>query len=223
MKNRENIIRFGEVDLILTDLESSETLHHLKREICDYDEYKIRDMFFDDGDIVIDIGANVGMVSIYLAKKFPNIKIYSFEAHPNTYSNFIKNIEANNVSNIFPHNLAVSSKDNELLTITLDIINTGSSSFFKDGGFMSENVNTICLDTIVKNNNIKKIKYLKIDCEGAEFDILENSNMINEVEIENIGIEIHSFMKSHGKDVESLKNLVKKISINNPHIKIYGS
>lgn len=223
MNNKENKIRFGEIDLLFSDLETSETLHHLQREVCDSDEYKIINMNFNDDDVVIDIGANVGVVSIYLAKKFPNIKIYSYEAHPHTYSNFLKNIEANNVTNIIPHNLAVYSKDDDNLTITLDIINTGSSSCFKDGGFLSENIKTISLDTIIKSYNIKKLKYLKIDCEGAEFDILENSNLIREIPIENIGIEIHSYMKLHGKDVEGLKELVKKISINNPHIKVYGN
>lgn len=223
MNNKENNIRFGEIDLILNDLNTSETLHHLKREICEGDEYKIRNMNFGDGDVIVDIGANVGIVSIYLAKKFPNVRIYSFEAHPHTYSNFIKNIDANNVKNIVPYNLAVYSKDDDILTITLDIRNTGSSSCFKDGGFLTESVKTISLDTIIKNNNISKIKYLKIDCEGAEFDILENSKMVKEITVENIGIEIHSYMKSHGKDVESLKELVKKISKNNPHIKVYGN
>ena len=223
MINKENNIRFGDVELILLDLESSETLHHLKREICDNDEYGLKEINFNDGDVVIDIGANVGIVSIYLAKKFPNIRIYSYEAHPHTYSNFLKNIELNNVKNIIPHNLAVYSKDNDVLGITLDIVNTGSSSCYKNGeGHITENINTISLDTIIKNNNIESISYLKIDCEGAEFDILKPSELIQIIPVQQIGIEIHSFMKSHGKDVNSLVDLVKKISNKTPKIKIYG-
>ncbi len=223
MINKENNIRFGDVNLKLIDLESSETLHHLQREICGNDEYKLKDIELNDGDVIVDIGANVGIVSIYLAKRFPNVKILAYEAHPHTYSNFLKNIEANNVKNIIPHNLAVYSKDNETLDITLDVINTGSSSCFKnDEGQITETIPTISLDTIITNNNISSIRYLKIDCEGAEFDILEGSKLIHEIEVQDIGIEIHSFMKSHGKDVESLTELVKKISIKTPKIKIYG-
>lgn len=223
MINKENNIRFGDVNLKLIDLESSETLHHLEREICGNDEYKLKDIELNDGDVIVDIGANVGIVSIYLAKRFPNVKILAYEAHPHTYSNFLKNIEANNVKNIIPHNLAVYSKDNETLDITLDVINTGSSSCFKnDEGQITETIPTISLDTIITNNNISSIRYLKIDCEGAEFDILEGSKLIHEIEVQDIGIEIHSFMKSHGKDVESLTELVKKISIKTPKIKIYG-
>jgi FkbM family methyltransferase len=223
MITKKNIIHFNDVELTLIDLESSETIGHLEREIIGHDEYKIKNIELNDGDVVVDIGANVGIVSIYLAKRFPNAIIYAYEAHPNTYENLIKNIKINNVKNIFAHNLAVYSKDNETLDITLDIINTGSSSCFKNGeGQITETIPTISLDTIITNNNISNIRYLKIDCEGAEFDILEGSKLIHEIEVQDIGIEIHSFMKSHGKDVESLKELVKKISIKSPKIKIYG-
>ena len=223
MTNKETLLIFGCVELILSDLEKSETLHHLEREVCKQDEYGIKDIILNDDDIVIDIGANVGLVSIFLAKKNPNVKIYSYEAHPYTYKNLVKNVELNSVTNVITNNLAVYSIDNEMLEISLDVKNTGSSSCFKkDSGFLVETVPTICLDSIITNNNIKKIKFLKVDCEGAEFDIFENSKLIHEIEIENIGIEIHSFMKSHGKDVELLKTLIKKISINNPKIKVYG-
>ncbi len=224
MINKENNIKFGDVNLTLIDLESSETLHHLEREICGHDEYKLKNIELNDGDVIVDIGANVGIVSIYLAKRFPNVKILAYEAHPHTYSNFLKNIEANNVKNIIPHNLAVYSKDNETLNITLDTINTGSSSCFKNNeGQIAETISTISLDTIITDNNISSIRYLKIDCEGAEFDILEGSKLIHEIEVQDIGIEIHSFMESHGKNVGLLTELVKKISVNSPKIKIYGN
>ncbi len=224
MNNKENKIRFGNVDLLLVDLESSETLHHLQREICNQDEYKIKDIELNDGDVIVDIGANVGIVSIYLAKRFPNVKILAYEAHPHTYKNLLENIELNDVKNIVPHNLAVYSKDSDTLNITLDIVNTGSSSCFKnDEGQITETVSTISLDTIIKNNNISNIRYLKIDCEGAEFDIIEGSKLIHEIPVQEIGIEIHSFMKKHGKEVDSLVEQIRKISIKPPKIKIYGN
>jgi FkbM family methyltransferase len=225
MNKKQCEINFNGTILNLFDLESSETMGHLKREVCDNDEYSIKDLIFNDGDVVIDIGANVGLVSIFLAKKFPNIKIYSFEAHPLTYSIFLENIKLNNVKNIYPYNLAVFSKDDEIVEIKMDYINTGSSSCFNTyvkNTNDAEKVKTIKLDSIIENNNINKIKFLKIDCEGAEFDILEESKLIHEIEIENVGIEIHSYMKAYGKDVESLTKLVQKITKNQSKIKVYG-
>jgi hypothetical protein len=78
------------------------------------------------------------------------------------------------------------------------------------------------LDTIISTNNIKKIKFLKIDCEGSEFDILENFKQINVVEVVNMSVEIHTFMESRGKNVNSLVELCNKISTNKPTCKIYS-
>jgi hypothetical protein len=83
-------------------------------------------------------------------------------------------------------------------------------------------VSTICLDTIISTNNIKKIKFLKIDCEGSEFDILENFKQFNTVEVVNMSVEIHTFMESKGKNVNSLVELCNKISTNTPTCKIYS-
>lgn len=214
-------INYKKTEFKFQDVEGSETLMHLEREVIRGDEYGFDTMKFEDGDVIVDIGANVGLVSIVLGKLFPNTKIYSFEAQPTNYSNFLKNIELNEVKNIVPHNLAVYSKDDETLEISLNTINTGSSSCFKQGDVM-EKINTICLDTIIKRYGIEKIKFLKIDCEGAEFDILLGSELITKINVDNIGIEIHRFMKNHGKDVNELQNLVERISKNKPKIKIYN-
>ena len=46
--------------------------------ICnEFDDYNFDSIDFKDGDVVIDIGGNIGMVSIYLAKKYPFLKIYA--------------------------------------------------------------------------------------------------------------------------------------------------
>ena len=54
MTNKETKINFGGIELILSDLEKSETLHHLEREVCKQDEYGIKDIILNDDDIVIE-------------------------------------------------------------------------------------------------------------------------------------------------------------------------
>ncbi len=84
---------------------------------------------FKEGDIVIDIGANVGMVSILLAKKFPFFKIYSFEPMRNNYESFLKNIELNKVPNgVIKHFNKAVTKDGRIVSMTKNLINTGNSS-----------------------------------------------------------------------------------------------
>ena len=153
---------------------------------------------FKEGDIVIDIGANVGMVSILLAKKFPFLKIYSFEPLKENYDNFIKNIELNNIPKgvIIAENKAVT-KDGRLITMSINSANKGGSSttdvISVNSIMTKENsqVESITLEEIFKKYNINKLKLLKIDCEGSEYEILYNADTNLLKNIENLRGEFH--------------------------------
>lgn len=228
---KEYKVNIDNHELILYDIKSSRTLDFVIPEAVKGDEYKTRSVNFKPGDTVIDIGANVGAVSIMLAKKYPFLDIYAYEAHPINYKNLLKNIKTNNVTNIKAFNNAVYSKDGYSIDINLNIDNTGASNSFidpkeypdlyeKEYAFIK--VPTISLDTIIKENNIKHIKFLKMDCEGAEFDIFENSKLIDKTPLENVGIEIHLFMEELGKNRNDLVNHINKVCINPPMIKYNG-
>lgn len=205
------------MELILSDLKSSNTLDFVIGEALHGDEYKTKSINFEPGDIVIDIGANIGAVSIFLAKKYPDITIYAFEAHPVNYENLLRNIKTNNITNIMPFSYAVYSVDDHLIDIRLNPTNTGSTNSFVDHETYLEivKVPTITLDTILKKHNINKIKFLKVDCEGAEFEIFENSKLIKNIPVDYIGIEIHSFFDHAGKErSHALMSLLNNISPN---------
>lgn len=214
-------------DLVLYDLESSRTLDFVISEAIKGDEYNLRNVDFKPGDVFLDIGANVGSVSILMAKKYPFLRIYSYEAHPVNYSNLLKNIEENAVTNIKAFNNAVYSVDGHTIGISMNLDNTGATNSFVDPkkypNLYTESVQvpTISLDTIITSNNIKAIKYLKMDCEGAEFEILENSKLFGTIPVENMGLELHIFMESFGKSRKSLIDLIQKNTKTNT-IKLSG-
>lgn len=217
-------------DLVLYDLEGSRTLGFVIPEAVLGDEYGIRTMQFNDNDVVVDIGANVGSLSILLAKKYPNIKIYAYEAHPINYENLLRNIKENNVDNVYAFNKAVYSEDDYLVTINLNSDNTGASNLYVNPEVHpniynkehSVDVSTITLDTIIESNGIEKIKFLKLDCEGAEFEIIENSKLIDNVPIEYLAVEIHLFMETLGKNRNELIKRLREISKHSPKIKLSG-
>lgn len=231
LKLKKYEVNIDNHELILYDIESSRTLDFVIPEAIHGDEYNTKNINFKPGDVVIDIGANVGSVSIMLAKKYPFLKIYSYEAHPINFQNLQKNIKENNISNIKAFNNAVFSEDNYFIDISLNIDNTGASNSFIDPEeypdlyekeYSSVQVPTISLDTIIRENNIQNIKLLKMDCEGAEFDIFSNSELINQVSLENVGIEIHLFMERLGKNRNELVSHINKICKNSPIIKYNG-
>jgi FkbM family methyltransferase len=144
--------------------------------------YLFSEIEFAPGDCVIDIGGNIGMVSIYLAKKYPFLKIYAFEPVKANYENFQRNIELNNIPKdvITLVNSAVT-KDGRDINLSWLPLQTGSSSAFNEPGkgvrefVITEQVKSITLENIFAKYNISKCKLLKIDCEGAEYEILTDA------------------------------------------------
>lgn len=220
MESIEYEFIFNGIKLYLKDTKESKMLNYFLADL-NANEYFINNLNFEPDDVIIDIGANVGALSIYLAKKFPFTKIYSFEPQSDNYKNFLDNIEKNKITNIKPSQLAVYSDEVEILKISFFKNNSGMSGTFclLPGEF--EMVKTISLDKIILNNEINKIKFLKIDSEGCEFEILESSKLFNSIEIENMGIEIHKKLRIlHNKDYIGLENLVRSVVKNQVYIKI---
>lgn len=216
--NNQTIIKkdysINGIEFVAFDIETSKTLSAIENEFNE-DLMKVNELKFSQNPVIIDIGANVGIVSFYFAKKYPNAKIFAYEPHPLNYENLVKGIKTNKINNVYPFNLAVFSKSNLNVKIHLHENNTSASSVFR---YLPEDpyveVKTISLEDIIKQNGISYIDFLKIDCEGAEFDILENTDMFykNEILIENMFIEFHRFMeKLENKNVETALQDLSKI------------
>lgn len=190
MEKLYNVTILG-VEMSLYEFPNSLTIPHVEKELND-DVYGINNINFNENDVIIDLGGHVGMFTIYLSKKYPNIKIYTFEANPLNFNFLKKNIEINNVKNVHIFNKGVFSKTGEKIKICAQTNgNSGGSSIFRpdnwDGSWVD--VDTISLSDILKENNITNCKFLKIDVEGAEFDTFYNFYEFEK--IKNIGIEFH--------------------------------
>jgi FkbM family methyltransferase len=78
-----------------------------KRRI-DNDYYLIRTAVCRDGDVIVDVGANIGVLSVYLAMKYPFVKVYAIEPDPTSYECLRKNVELNRLANVVVINMAIS-------------------------------------------------------------------------------------------------------------------
>jgi FkbM family methyltransferase len=204
---------FLDQTLTLTCQSTEHTIGLIQQEISTYKSlFKID---FQPGDVVLDLGANLGIISILLAKKFPFIKIYSFEASPINYQNFIKNIEDNNCDNITPFNLAVWSTSDLTVEIPTSPTNSGGSSIYYKSEFFEQypvsKVQTISLEDIFDQNNIDNCKLLKIDVEGAEYEIFRTFPEEKLSNIKNIGIEFH---KCKAASLINLKQVLNDSGVN---------
>ncbi len=170
---------------------------------------------------IIDIGANVGYFSLFALSKNLKAKVYSYEPMPNNFELLSKYKRENSKCNFNPFNLAVGSA---VGTITLNY--NASDSFTTSASILplvGENdqikVKTTTLAEIIESNNIKQIDFLKLDCEGSEYDILYNSEKMLLQNIKTMAIETHiGTEKNH--NMACLVDFLKK---NNFELKTEGS
>jgi FkbM family methyltransferase len=210
--NAQNIVVKGfnlspnGIDLDIEDDPTGSVAKIVCREIeRDYD----LDLDFKDGDIVIDIGAQVGIVSCYLGKKYPNIKILAFEPVKGNYDRLMRNIKENAINNVATFDMAITGDGRDICMSGNVHENSGSCNIYGDTG---ENVKSLTLKNIFDTLDIDRVKLLKIDCEGAEYEILEAFPELLD-RIDAIRGEIHPmegksqsdlmlYIKDHIKDVK---------------------
>ncbi|MFC1626592.1 FkbM family methyltransferase [Patescibacteria group bacterium] len=142
-------------------------------------------------DWVIDIGAHIGTDSIHIAKQYPGIRVLCFEPLPENYTLLKKNIIANGISeNITALQMGIASTKGKK-KLYIDESNSGGSSLSFEQLEKSIEIQSTTLEHIVKQHNIKRIPFLKMDCEGCEYDILYNcpKKILNMIDI--LALEYH--------------------------------
>jgi len=158
-----------------------------------------------DNSVVVDIGAQVGMFTIFAAKQAGNGKVYAFEPEPENFELLRQNIELNGAANVIPAKKAVSErKGRATLFICKD--NSGGHSLYGAENGAKIEVQTVSLKDIFEDNGLAKIDFLKMDCEGAEYGILLNCPDSILGRISRISMEYHNI--DNKKNVSSLKKFL---------------
>lgn len=176
---------------------------------------------FNKKDIFYDIGSNVGMFSIYAAKK--KIKCFCFEPHYSNLETFLYNVRLNNVQNnivILPVLLSNKSKITKFFLRDLtpsagknEIAHSRSKYIIGEKiNYNSQNINigrnilnsaltiNTCADTldnIIDNYKLRRPTKVKIDVDGAELLILNgfknNIKYVSEIMIEMYERDVNYF------------------------------
>ena len=141
--------------------------------------YMLDKVSFEDGDNVVDVGADMGEIFFYFKFIKNKIKYCTFEP---TNSHFLLK---KNFPNSIHFNIALFKKSGKKIFFSKE--NTGDSSLIEMKNFTKKN--TIEVKTLkFLDKYFTKIKLLKIDAEGAEPEVLINLNKIN-VKIEYISVD----------------------------------
>jgi len=179
------------------------------------DALTIKEIFID-GDYntpsinhktIIDIGANIGTFSILQAKLNPLAKIFSFEPDHKTFSMFIENIKLNKLNNIKTFKLGIAGSAGTRVFYSHPA--SGLSSLSKKrSGMIKNKIKTITLADIFKNNKLTRCDFFKMDCEGAEYEILFNTPGKIFKKIDKLVIEYHDALTQYTH--KELKDFLKQ-------------
>jgi len=223
------ILQLGKIKAEITTLEELYILNEIFIDGC----YNF--LTPDAGTVVVDIGLNVGMASLFFAQSEAISRVYSFEPFEPTFKQALKNISLNDESiknKIIPSNYGIAgvTREEEWDYVYSGKGNMGLRNSFEESQPTSaETKNKIrvtlkgiaeVLPDIISRHPSQKI-VLKIDCEGAEYEILEKlaaSNLLKQV---------HSLLiEWHVKGPGPLTSLLQKNGFSMmsqfPHNKVTG-
>lgn len=180
-------------------------------------EYGIRPKDVKKYRVVIDIGAHIGLFSVFCGMLNPQCKIFCFELSKDNFEKLKQNIKNCEVKNVIPFNLAVAGKSQVInyypgrdcseFSITKisykdeDLRRPDGKPTVEEGLNPIGEVKSITLNEIIEENNIDSVDFLKLDCEGAEFEILYATTEKNLKKIKMIGGEYHEHKKYTADDL----------------------
>lgn len=131
--------------------------------------------FMNDDAIALDIGANIGVTSIAMARLFKSGKILSFEPSKSNYNFLCQNLKENEIKNVIPDQIAIGDKEGEI-----EFLHTayGAGSHVVTDAHLVKNMETYTvkknsIDGILKEKKLERVDFVKIDVEGLELVVLK--------------------------------------------------
>lgn len=162
---------------------------------------------------VVDIGANIGIFTMAVKLKAPDATVYAFEPIPDTFQILEQNIHSLGCSDIYMYNMGVGSQDHSEKTFLFFPNMPGNSTavpalkdkskpimdqiFGKElSDFLHQSetrtVPVRTLSSVIREQGITSIGYLKIDVEGSEISVLEGIEEVDWPILQQIVIEAHT-------------------------------
>lgn len=138
--------------------------------------------------VVVDAGANVGYAAVYFAVSFPDAKVYALEPEPDNFAQLRKHCQR--YPQIVPIQAALWSEDAELQLVDAGQGAWGFRVSAETGAGTTSTVEALSVDTILSRYDIARIDLFKIDIEGSEKELFEQSeSWLNQVDA--LVVELH--------------------------------
>ncbi len=190
------------------------------KEVCLDREYERYGATIRNGWTVVDVGAGLGEFCIQVAREHPDCRVYAFEPGSESFALLRENVGLNAVRNVSLFPWAVGGRAG-VSVLRLAAGTRARASIATAAGTPGQpwaDVPTTTLGEIFRDLDIPRCDFLKVDCEGAEYDILMGADAGTLDRIAHMSIEYHDgvtafsgvdlarFLESRGFRVRQVRN-----------------
>lgn len=170
----------------------------LKETVLDR-QYEKVSVPLESGWTVIDIGAALGDYAIWAAAQIGSGRVFAVEPFADSVKKIRENLKLNQISNVVVCEKAIGGKDglSGLQLVTGEAVQHSTAAITGVEGSVAVPVSS--LKSFLNSEKIESVDYLKMDCEGAEFDILFNCSSETLKKIKRICMEVHDHVTMHSR------------------------
>lgn len=188
-RQRADVATFWDGQVIAT-VDSREGFVDTLVEIWGLTEYTV-DGFYTPvaGDVVLDVGANVGLFSIWVSRHAPDARVTAFEPFTENYEALVRNL-AGWRHRVTPVNMAVGRREGRgqmVLTGDRSLDHRLSTTDIEG----APGVGIVSLAEAIRSTGSDMVDLLKLDVEGAEVEIFEGADAATLRRIRRLAIEYH--------------------------------
>lgn len=153
-----------------------------------------------DGDVLFDVGANIGLYSLFAAKLRPSSRVYAFEPESHNFSSLCRNIILNKAASVTPCCFPLSNREAFEMFYVYDLEpgsalhSLGTPSVLRKGPeALRQGTLGVTLDALVERHGLPHPSLLKLDVDGIEEKILEGgTSVLRSSRLRSILVEVTS-------------------------------
>eukprot|EP00928_Gymnodinium_smaydae_P016355 TRINITY_DN1611_c0_g1_i1.p1 TRINITY_DN1611_c0_g1~~TRINITY_DN1611_c0_g1_i1.p1 ORF type:complete len:356 (+),score=38.87 TRINITY_DN1611_c0_g1_i1:81-1148(+) len=156
------------------------------------DGYRLKKLKMLSGHWAIDLGGNLGMITILLLKLNPGLRVITVEPSPSLFRYLKWNLEVNGVADrCIALNVGIAAKgvdDGTVMKLYQWTSGPDSSNFARvrelDGRpWVVETVPTLSFKSLLKRAQVsyKQVKFMKVDCEGCEWSLVQDPEFVSRI------------------------------------------
>jgi len=165
-------------------------------------EVEFLDSIVEEGMNVIDIGANIGITTVAVARRIGRRgKLYSFEPTPGYFNILKKNISSNGLENVKVYELAMTDQVGRAYFYQKGL----STGIVLEEGAEKFEVSSTTVDRFLSEEKIEELDLINMDCEGSELLVLKGAEETLSKNKVRIFCEIHhDFLNQLGQSVQEV-------------------